>query len=150
MTSGTFSRRGFLKGLGLVGAAAGASRLPTAPAEAQGAPGENREERVSGYPEEHFRIRRKPIEWPNKARIAVCWIVNYEGFTDHANSYEVAYHDYSSKAGFWRLIDLFDENDVKGCWYTNGVIATRFPETLREAAKRGHEIDGHNGPITFR
>lgn len=138
------SRRGFLKGLGMAGAAVGAGGLPSVPAEAQERQKVEREERVSEYPEEHFRPRREPIEWPNKARIAVCWIVNFEGFTDNTNAYELAYHDYSSKAGFWRLIDLFDEQGVKGCWYTNGVIATRFPETLREAARRGHEIDGHN------
>lgn len=137
MQSGKFSRRGILKGLGAADTASGTS-------EAQQRQQVSREERVSEYPEEHFRIRRKPIQWPNNARIAVCWIVNFEGFTDNANSYEIAYHDYSCKAGFRRLIDLFEENGVKGCWYTNGIIATRFPETLREAANRGHEIDGHN------
>ena len=138
------SRRGFLKSVGMASAALSAGNISAIPAEAQVRRAADREERVSAYPEEHFRPRRKPIQWPNDARIAVCWIVNYEGFTDAADSYEVAYHDYSCKAGFWRMIDLFDENGVKACWYTNGIIATRFPETLREAAQRGHEIDGHN------
>ena len=54
------------------------------------------------------------------------------------------YKDYSCKAGVWRMMDMFDEHSVKSGWYTNAIIATRYPETLRELARRGHEIDGHN------
>lgn len=104
---------------------------------------DNRFELVTEFPEEHFRVRRKPIQWPNNSRIAVTWIVDYENYSDTANSYAIHYYAYSGKAGFWRLIDLFDENGVKGSWYTNAMIAARFPETLREAIRRGHEIDAH-------
>ena len=45
---------------------------------------------------------------------------------------------------FLCLLDTFEENGVKGCWYTNGIIATRYPETLRALARLNHEIDGHN------
>ena len=150
MSSRRFTRRGFLKGLGAAGAALGAGNVSSTPAEAQARQPIVRELRVDQYPQEHFRIRTKPAQWPNNARIAVCWPVNFEGFTDAANAYDLAYHDYSCKAGFWRLIDLFDENGVKGSWYTNGIIATRFPETLREAVKRGHEIDGHGWANNLR
>lgn len=104
----------------------------------------DRSELVTQFPAEHFRIRRKPIEWPNQARIALTWIVDYENYSDLSNSYAIHYYAYSGKAGFWRLIDLFDENGVKGCWYTNAMMAERFPETLREAVRRGHELDAHN------
>lgn len=104
---------------------------------------DDRSELVTELPEEHFRIRRKPIQWPDNARIAVTWIVDYENYSDLSNSYAIHYYAYGGKAGFWRLIDLFDENGVKGSWYTNGMMAARFPETLREAVRRGHEIDAH-------
>jgi allantoinase len=136
------SRRGFLKGLGATGAALGANGLLPPPAAAQERG--TRSLKISELAREHYHARRKAIEWPNRARIAVCWIVNFEGFTDAANSYDIAYKDYSCKAGFWRLLDTFEENGVKGCWYTNGIIATRYPETLRELARLNHEIDGHN------
>lgn len=143
MSLGKFSRRGFLKRLGIASAAWGAVKVSSAPAEAQVSQPLDRSERVTELAEEHFRIRRQPIQWPNNARIAVLWVVNFEVYSDNHNSYDIAYHDYSGKAGFWRLMDLFEENGVKACWYTNGIIATRYPETLREAARRGHEIDGH-------
>lgn len=137
------SRRKFLKRMGMTSAALGMAKLAAVPVPAQAQAFQPRYEMVTEFSEEHFRIRRQPIQWPNNARIAVTWIVDFEVYSDNSNSYEIAYHDYSGKAGFWRLIDLFDENGVKGCWYTNAMIATRFPETLREAVHRGHEIDGH-------
>lgn len=145
MSWGNCSRRGFMKGLGIASAALGTARLSSAPAVAQIAqPGNlDRSERAAELAEEHFRIRRQPIQWPDNARLALFWVVDFELFSDNANSHDIAYYDYSGKAGFWRLLDIFDENDVKVNWYTNSLLATRFPETLREAARRGHEIDGH-------
>ena len=72
------------------------------------------------------------------------WVVNFEGKTDATTSNDIAATDYSCKAGFWRLLKIFEDNGVKGTWYMNGIIATRYPETLRELARLGHEIDGHN------
>ena len=144
MPAQDFTRRGFLKGLGVAGAALGAGAASVPMAEGQEPQQVNRSERVSELPPEHFRIRRRPIQWPNNARIAVCWIVNFEGYTDAADAYDIAYKDYSCKAGVWRMMDMFDEHGVKSGWYTNAIIATRYPETLRELARRGHEIDGHN------
>ena len=151
MLFGKFSRRGFMKGLGAASVALGAGKLTPVAAEAEeDAPsaaasrGRDRSIRGAEFPEEHFRIRRTPIKWPNNARIAVCWIVNYECYSDTSNSFDIPYKDYSSKAGFRRLIDLFDANGVKAGWYTNALIATRYPDTLRELARRGHELVGHN------
>jgi allantoinase len=146
MEASNNSRRSFLKGMAVAGAAVSASRVDSASAAAAAAtaPQRDRAELGTDFPPEHFRIRRNPIAWPNNARIAVCWIVNYEGYSDTSNSYDIAYKDYSSKAAVWRLVDLFDSHDIKACWYTNAIIATRYPETLRELARRGHEIDGHN------
>ena len=139
----SLSRRRFLKGMGLAGAAVSTAQLSSAPAQAQAQQPLNRAELVTELAAEHFRIRRQPIQWPNNARIAVFWVVDFEVFSDNSTSYDIAYHDYSGKAGFWRLLDLAEENGVKFGWYTNAIIATRYPETLREAARLGHEIDGH-------
>ena len=103
MSWGKFSRRAFLKGLGIASAAFGTTKLSSTPAEAQTRQQMDRNLRVSEYPGEHFRIRRQPIQWPNNARIAICWVVNFEGYTDNSNSYEIAYIDYSCKAGLDRF-----------------------------------------------
>ena len=106
------SRRGFIKGVG-AGAAMGAAGLyapPAAVAQERGA----RSLKITEINPEHYKIRRKPIQWPNNARIAVTWVVNFEGKTDATNANDIAATDYSCKAGFWRLLKIFEENGVKG------------------------------------
>src|SRR6266478_8099731 len=105
MSFSKFSRRGFMKGLGVAGAALGAGKLSLAPVPAEAEEdtpsaaarrGRDRSIRGAEFPEEHFRIRRTPIKWPNNARIAVCWIVNYECYSDTSDSFDIPYKDYSS------------------------------------------------------
>lgn len=42
-----------------------------------------------------------------------------------------------------RIIDLFDEADVKATFFTLGWVARRHPEVLRRIADAGHEIASH-------
>jgi peptidoglycan/xylan/chitin deacetylase (PgdA/CDA1 family) len=145
----TTSRRKFLKGMGVAGAALGAAgltppRAAYAQREGSRSGGVSRPLEFSAISEGHFKVRHKPIKWPNNARIAVTWVVNYESLTDAATSNQQALVDYSNKAGFRRLLDMFERNGVKGTWYTNCLIATRYPEHLKELVRLGHEVDGHN------
>jgi len=152
MKTTTTSRRGFLKVAGAAGAALATTGTLAAPqvAEAQSGGGTrsgggvSRPLQFTSLPEGHFKVRHKPIQWPNNARIAVTWVVNYECLTDATTSNQQALVDYSNKAGYRRLLDMFERNGVKGTWYTNCLIATRYPEHLKELVRLGHEVDGHN------
>jgi polysaccharide deacetylase family protein (PEP-CTERM system associated) len=42
-----------------------------------------------------------------------------------------------------RLLDLFDEFDVRATFFILGWVADRHPELVRDIAKRGHEIASH-------
>ncbi len=42
-----------------------------------------------------------------------------------------------------RLLDLFDERNVKATHFVLGWVAERFPELIREIDNRGHEIASH-------
>ena len=42
-----------------------------------------------------------------------------------------------------RILDLFDQFDTKATFFTLGWIAERYPETVREIARRGHELASH-------
>ena len=42
-----------------------------------------------------------------------------------------------------RLLDLFDEQRVKGTFFVLGWVAKKFPELVREIASRGHELASH-------
>jgi len=42
-----------------------------------------------------------------------------------------------------RLLDMFDEKNVKSTFFVLGWVAERFPELIREIDCRGHEIASH-------
>ncbi|WP_313981729.1 polysaccharide deacetylase family protein [Iodidimonas nitroreducens] len=41
------------------------------------------------------------------------------------------------------ILDLFDRHQAKATFFTLGWIARRYPDLIREIAKRGHEIASH-------
>ena len=82
------SRRDFIKTVGAAGTAAGIAGI--APANAVAEKDVSRPLLISELNPEHYKVRRKPIRWPNDARIAVTWVVNFEGKTDATNSNDIA------------------------------------------------------------
>jgi peptidoglycan/xylan/chitin deacetylase (PgdA/CDA1 family) len=106
------------------------------------------------------------VEWPNGARIAVSFVVNYEegsensildgdphgetvgespspvarGERDLANE---SFFEYGSRVGVWRLLDLFDKYEVKSTFFCCALAFERNPELAREVVARGHEVCGH-------
>ncbi len=43
-----------------------------------------------------------------------------------------------------RILDLFDETNVKGTFFVLGWVAERFPRLVRQISARGHEIGSHS------
>ena len=106
------------------------------------------------------------IVWPNKARIAISVVVNYEegseyslldGDTHHETNNEVpspvpldqrdlfneSFFEYGSRVGVWRLLNLFERYGVQTTFYCCAVALERNPEVARAIVERGHEICGH-------
>ena len=52
--------------------------------------------------------------------------------------------EYGANFGFFRLLDVLDKFDVKATVFTSGLMAELFPDTLKEAIRRGHEIACHH------
>jgi peptidoglycan/xylan/chitin deacetylase (PgdA/CDA1 family) len=52
--------------------------------------------------------------------------------------------EYGANFGFQRLLNILDKFDVKATVFTSGLMAELFPDTLKEAAQRGHEIACHH------
>ncbi len=91
----------------------------------------------------HFQVQREPITWPNGARIALTWTVVLELLTatsKHFNTAHVIYGVYGGRRGIWRTLDLLDAYDVKASIFVNGSAGEKFPQVVKEAAARGHEI----------
>jgi peptidoglycan/xylan/chitin deacetylase (PgdA/CDA1 family) len=108
------------------------------------------------------------VSWPGGARIAISLVVNYEegselaigdgdasadrGVTDVAlNPWREGIRDlaaeshfeYGSRAGFWRLMDIFDEHDVKCTFYACAVALERNPDAAATMRPKGHDVMSH-------
>ena len=52
--------------------------------------------------------------------------------------------EYGANFGFRRLLDVLERFNVPATVFASGLMAELFPDTLREAAQRGHEIACHH------
>ena len=104
------------------------------------------------------------VSWPGGARIAVSLVVNYEEGSELAigdgdatrepsgpagwplSKRDLAgegHFEYGSRCGYWRLLDIFDEQQVKCTFYACAVALERNRDAAREMRKRGHEVMSH-------
>lgn len=111
---------------------------------------------------------RKPIAWPNGAKVAVWICVLLEYFPLNPSDapfrapghMQTAYPDYrhytareyGTRIGFYRLLDAFAKAGVKVSVATNSAIADRYPSIIADIVAAGHEIIAHatdmNGTIS--
>ena len=107
-------------------------------------------------------------KWPNGARLAVNFVMNYEegsepsvqdgeGHTDiglteaHGMGQTIEGRDlageslfeYGSRVGFWRLMRLFEERDLPMTVYGCGLAFERNPEASAAIAEAGHDVCSH-------
>jgi len=100
---------------------------------------------------EHAKIRKDPIQWPNKARVALTLSVIFELFPGPGGPYtaELAKQTlFGGRRGVWRLLDQLDRHQVKASFLVNGYAAEKFPEAVVEIKNRGHEIAGYGYTTT--
>lgn len=104
------------------------------------------------------------VDWPGGARIAISLVVNYEEGSELAigdgdatrepGSYNQrdlterdlaleGMYEYGTRAGFWRLMDVFDEHDVKCTFYACAVALERTPDAAATLRPRGHDVISH-------
>ncbi|MFV3074510.1 allantoinase PuuE [Niveispirillum fermenti] len=106
--------------------------------------------------------------WPGDARIAVQFVMNYEEGGEscllHGDDRSEAYlqevvgtpplagrrnlsvesvYEYGSRAGFWRLMRLFDRYGIQVTCYAVAMALARHPDAARAMVAAGHEIASH-------
>jgi peptidoglycan/xylan/chitin deacetylase (PgdA/CDA1 family) len=52
-------------------------------------------------------------------------------------------YEYGSRAGFWRLLDVFGEHDVACTFFACAVALERNPGAAAVIRPRGHDVVGH-------
>ncbi|MBI3078241.1 MAG: polysaccharide deacetylase family protein [Deltaproteobacteria bacterium] len=103
-------------------------------------------------------IRRKPIRWPNNARIAVWVIPNIEHFRLDLPSpaaivpgaaqavpdvINYAWRDYGVRVGVWRMIEVMARHHVRGTVALNSDVCREYPVIIEECQKLGWEFMAH-------
>jgi peptidoglycan/xylan/chitin deacetylase (PgdA/CDA1 family) len=105
------------------------------------------------------------VRWPDNARIAINFAVNYEegaersvpdgdatadrgevpypieGYRDLANETNF---EYGSRVGVWRLLDIFAKHGVKTTFLACARALERNPELGKELTASGHEPCSHS------
>ncbi len=107
-------------------------------------------------------------DWPNGARVAVQFVLNYEEGGENcvlhgdaasesflseiigAQPFPGARHmsmesiyEYGSRAGVWRLLDLFKSRGAPLTVFAVAMAAQRHPAVIERALADGHEIASH-------
>ena len=96
-----------------------------------------------------------PMEWPGRANIAMSIVVAFEAFHTRSqynprpgpagkpDQSSLSYAEYGPKTGVWRVLKLLEAEGLHASFHTSGLAAERWPLTLKEVHRRGHEIVGH-------
>jgi peptidoglycan/xylan/chitin deacetylase (PgdA/CDA1 family) len=111
--------------------------------------------------------QRKPLVWPNGARVALILTFNLETWDltkptkekyyaggppilpdvlagDTPDFPNYTWREYGQRVGIWRLFDLFDELGVKASCTTNAVTFERRKAMTDACLERGWELLAHN------
>ncbi len=108
------------------------------------------------------------IEWPNKAKIAINFVINYEegaelspinGDTEaetygsdfpfgvrqpgQRNLSIESFYEYGSRVGIWRLLRLFEQYQIPLTFFITGFALTQNPLLANYLADNIHEVAGH-------
>lgn len=105
------------------------------------------------------------IKWPNDAKIAVSFVINYEEGGERSvlsgdgvaesnlrenplgaaavneRDYSVeSEYEYGSRAGWWRLFRLFNKYKMKFTLYAVAQAVEEQPEVVQRCVEEGHDI----------
>ncbi|HKU94539.1 MAG TPA: polysaccharide deacetylase family protein [Vineibacter sp.] len=99
------------------------------------AEGDRRYERIANF------------TWPKGIQIAVNFTADFDAMLLrrllNEPPMQLAKGEFGGRVGIWRLIELFDSQQVKATIFTPGRICELYPRAVRTAAASGHEIADH-------
>jgi len=125
---------------------------------------------MSDYPRNLIGYGNNPPhpKWPNKARVALQFVLNYEEGGEncilHGDKASEAFlsemvgtdaregvrhmsmesiYEYGSRAGVWRLLNLFKEMDIPLTIFAVAMALERHPDVAKAFVDAGHEICSH-------
>jgi allantoinase len=114
-------------------------------------------------PKEHGRfdysaiIDRKPLRWPNGARVAVWVIPNIEHFQFDGpgvtasgggavlkpDVMNFSWRDYGLRVGIWRLMEIMERHGVRGTVALNSDVTEKYPRVIAAGTALNWEFMAH-------
>lgn len=125
---------------------------------------------TSDYPRNLIGYGAKPPHplWPDNAKIALSFVLNYEEGGErnilHGDKESEAFlsempsaqplsgernmsmescYEYGSRAGVWRLLRLFEKQQIPLTIFAVAMAVERYPDLVRAMVDAGHEICSH-------
>src|SRR5271156_4626693 len=104
--------------------------------------------------------QRRKLTLPGGARLALWVIVNVEewdineamprtvltppaGGSPMPDIPNWAWHEYGNRVGFWRMLEVLDQQQIRAVLAVNGSAIARYEPIARAALERGWEFIGH-------
>ena len=100
------------------------------------------------------------FRWPGGQRVGIVFNIAYEGWSEGqvpgigpmGNPLKPGFFDanaaswglYGPTRGIWRALEIAARNGVRASVMTNGVLAEKWPETVRAIHRGGHEVVAHS------
>jgi peptidoglycan/xylan/chitin deacetylase (PgdA/CDA1 family) len=101
----------------------------------------------------------KSFRWPGGHRIAIFFNVAFEAWSNgkgpgigpmgnplpagHFDTNALSFGTYGPVRGIWRLLDSLAHFKLKAGIMVSGVLAERYPETVKAIAAAGHDVIAH-------
>jgi peptidoglycan/xylan/chitin deacetylase (PgdA/CDA1 family) len=93
------------------------------------------------------------LHWPDGKLVCCTFRVAYEAFRKsgrfkrtpkiEVNVTSLSHANYGGAVGIWRLMDIFDRNQIRATIGANGLAVEKWPETIKAMHAAGHEIASH-------
>lgn len=103
-------------------------------------------------------IDRPKVQWPNNARVAFWTAPNIEFYeyqppvneyrdqyprVPHPDVMQYSYRDYGNRAGFWRMLEVFDHYRLRATTSLNVAVLDHFPEIRDAMVERDWDFMSH-------
>ncbi len=97
--------------------------------------------------------QRHSVAWPNGELMACTFRVAYEAFHGsgkfkkdpniEVNQASLSHAEYGGRVGIWRLMEIFERNNVSASINLNGLAIEMWPESVKALHAAGHELASH-------
>src|SRR3970282_615302 len=108
------------------------------------------------------RPKRKPIQWPDGARVALTPCVAFETWPEDLGGPKTQQHqnrrafpknaltkkdlgaitdrEFGERGGIYRFLEIFETEKIGTTFFPTGITVQNYPEIFKEAVEMGHEV----------